>query len=70
VVGEGYGLDLELEEANKLEGETEEVVDKRSGPDVKPALPEYLQPVSPEYPYLFPPEICQHPANKLACPPQ
>jgi hypothetical protein len=57
---------LELEEANKLEGEMEEVVDKGSRPDVKPALPEYLQPVLPEYPNLLPPEICQHPANKLA----
>jgi hypothetical protein len=59
VVGGGYRLDLRLEEANKLEGETEEVVDKGSRPDVKPALPEY------QYPHILPPEICQHPANKL-----
>jgi hypothetical protein len=65
----GYGLDLEFEEANKLEGETKGVVDKGLGPDVKPASPEYLQPLSPEYPHLLPPEICQHPAHKLARPP-
>jgi hypothetical protein len=53
-VGGGYGLDLELEEANKLEGETKEVVDKGSGPDVPPPFASRNLPA---------------PADKLACPP-